>query len=369
MVDSASYTVTCVPLQDQRALERDWRELETRSHRSFFLSWTWIGTWLHTFKPECHVLRVELGGVLIALGLIVRSEFHQRFRFASSRIHLHQKGNAICDQIWTEYNGLLCQREFQESAIASAMHYLIKELPGWDELVLGAVTRQTAEQLERASGLARLDLWHTRTYGVDLKSIAEQKADYIDTLSKNTRYQIRRSLRLYEETSGAVTLQFAHSLEDALQFFNDAAPLHLERWGAGLKQSGFANEKFVAFHRELIRRGWAEGQIDLIRVQSGTRVLGYFYNFCFQGIVYFYLSGLIGEVDGKFKPGLCGHALSINHYVRKGMVYYDFMGGEERYKSSLGQCKDELFQLSLQKDRAHFRVENFLRSVKHRLGY
>lgn len=369
MVDSASYIVTCVPLQDERALEREWRELETRSHRSFFLSWTWIGTWLSTFRPECHVLRVELGGALIALGLIVRSEFRQPFRFASTRIHLHQKGNAICDQIWTEYNGLLCQREFQVSAINSAMQYLMEKFPDWDELVLGAVTRQTAEQLQKATGLARLDLWHTHTYGVDLKAIAAQSPDYIDTLSKNTRYQIRRSLRLYEESTGAVTLSFAGTVEQALQFFDAAAPLHLERWGAGLKQSGFANQKFVDFHRELIHRGWAAGQIDLIRLQSGTRILGYLYNFRFQNVVYFYLSGLVSEGDGKLKPGLCGHALSINHYMRQGMVYYDFMGGDERYKSSLGQCKDELFQLSLQKDRVHFRVENFLRSIKHRLGY
>src|SRR5690606_27240507 len=91
----------------------------------------------------------------VALALVVRTEFQQAYRFASTRIHLHQKGNPVCDQIWTEYNGLLCQREYQEDAIASAMTYLLEQFPGWDELVLGAVSRQCAEQLERASGLNR----------------------------------------------------------------------------------------------------------------------------------------------------------------------------------------------------------------------
>jgi CelD/BcsL family acetyltransferase involved in cellulose biosynthesis len=176
-------------------------------------------------------------------------------------------------------------------------------------------------------------------------------------------------MRLYQDTLGELRLDFAASVDEALRFFDDSAPLHLARWGDGYSQSGFANPKFVQFHHTLIRRGFDQGQIDLIRVRAGERILGYFYNFRFDGVVYFYLSGLVNESESKLKPGLCGHALAIQHYADAGYAYYDFMGGEERYKSSLAECRDELFQLSLQKDRLHFRLENFLRLVKNRLGY
>ena len=40
---------TLRPLTDLTALETIWRDLESRADRAFFLSWTWIGSWLETF--------------------------------------------------------------------------------------------------------------------------------------------------------------------------------------------------------------------------------------------------------------------------------------------------------------------------------
>ena len=73
-------------------------------------------------------------------------------------------------------------------------------------------------------------------------------SSYLDTLSSNTRYQIRRSRRIYEER-GQVELKRAQSVGEALEFFDQIGPLHIHRWGGELGESGFVNPEFLLFHR------------------------------------------------------------------------------------------------------------------------
>ena len=310
------------------------------------------------------MLKVHQNQNQVALALMTRSRSSQWNRFPSSRIHIHQKGNEVCDQIWTEYNGLLVSDEHRTSAISAAMTYLQASFPDWDELVVGAVTKEEADILESTSALNRHDLWCCAVFGVDLQKVAENESGYLANLSKNTRYQIRRSLKLYEESTGAIQLLPAQDLSEALTYLEEVAHFHLARWGREIGESGFANPGFVKFHQNLIKESWGNQQIDFIKILSGDRVLGYFYNFLYRGTVYFYLSGLCPETDPKLKPGLSSHSLCIQNYADKGFKYYDFMGGDDRYKASLGEQQGELYQISLQRNRLKFKIENLLRKIK-----
>ena len=41
------------------------------------------------------------------------------------------------------------------------------------------------------------------------------------------------------------------------------------------------------------------------------------------------------------------------------------MGGDERYKSNLGECHRQLVQIALQRPRFKLKLENALREAKH----
>lgn len=361
------YQLSVIPFSEYSSLSSDWQLLEQKSDASFFLSWSWIGTWLECYSPKVDVLLVKLGDELVGLSLMSKSVFSHWKRFSSQRLHFHQTGSPELDQIWTEYNGVLCSAEHEHNVNALVMPFLIEYYPNWDELHLGAVTKKTAEALNAMSALSRIDLWHSFSYGVDLNKLKQDGVGFLESLSKNSRYQIRRSLKLYE-SQGGIQLKFASNLAEAQSFFQEVAPLHMERWGKEKGESGFSNPKFVSFHYSLIQRAFPLKQIDIIKVLNGERVLGFLYNFLYRGRVYFYLSGLISELDAKLKPGLCAHTLSIQHYMEKDFVLYDFMGGEDRYKSNLGSVHEELFLISLQKDRLKFTIEAFLRDIKQRFA-
>jgi CelD/BcsL family acetyltransferase involved in cellulose biosynthesis len=366
-------SVELLPLASVATLESDWLDLEARSEGSFFLSWMWVQTWLSTYKPDCYVVTVrDLSQAdnqqIVGLALLTRKTFKQTNRFTSSRLYMNQTGDKKFDQIWPEYSGMLTTQQHAATVLSVSLDYMQKNLEGWDELIVGIIREKHATMLEQASSLVRQDLWQAPSFGIDLTKINAKGADFVATLSKNTRSQIRRSFKLYQQSSGEVTLKPAENLEDALVLFNRIAPIHIARWGEAKGQSGFVNPHFVGFHEALITKAWPLGCIDVIEIKSGEKVLGYFYNFLYRGVVYFYLSGLVSENNAKLKPGLSAHSLSIMHYAQKGFHYYDFMGGDARYKRSLGAQADELFQISLQRKRVKFKIEHVLRKIKHSLG-
>jgi len=153
-------------------------------------------------------------------------------------------------------------------------------------------------------------------------------------------------------------------VQGALELFDRIGPRHLQRWGTGADQSGFANPEFVHFHRELIRTQWAEGGVDLVSLMAGNQEIASYYNLLHKGVVYFYLGGMETEADNRLKPGLLGHTLCIEDYRHHGFHYYDFMGGDERYKANLGQLHRQLTQVSLQRGRFKLKLEDAARRTK-----
>lgn len=359
---SSPARVTGGRLTDRDALANDWRHLESQADANVFLSWQWIGTWLDVYQPEVMVLRVTEGDRLIGLGLVVAFSERRHGVLVSRCLRLHQTGHHDQDQIWIEYNGFLATRG-REMDVASACLRYLQQQAGWEEFILGAINAEAVEHLLGTGGLVAHVRWEAPCYGVPLDALGDKPDAYLDTLSGNTRHQIRRARRLYE-ICGPVVLVRPQSLDEALKVFDAIGPRHLERWGQGPDESGFANPAFVQFHRAMIESQWAACGVDLVSMYVGDDVVATFYNLLYRGQVYFYLGGLKVEADNKLKPGLLGHAMCIQEYRDAGFHYYDFMGGQERYKEQLGQWHQRLVQVSLQRERFKFRLEHAARQAK-----
>jgi len=358
------YQFTFLPLEDIDVLKKEWSIIEGQSDIEFFLSWTWISTWIETYRPNINILRAFFDTELVAIAALVFRKEHRYYILRSKTLHVHQTGDPEQDQIWIEYNGILAKQEHKEEVTKSSIAYLglISEM--WDELIVGAITDSEASLLENAGDLMRHDLWEAPCYGVDLKTIRESQKSYLQTLSRNTRYQIKRSIKKYQN-NGEIQILSAERKAEALQSFDDIGPLHVARWGAGFGESGFANLNFTKFHRSLISTAWDKGQVDLISVRANGKIIARFYNFIYRNRVYFYLSGLALEQDNQLKPGLTGHALCIQRYIDAGYDFYDFMGGGERYKSSLAHKHQHLVKIALQKKKIKFKLEKLGRGIKN----
>ncbi|WP_040886706.1 GNAT family N-acetyltransferase [Marinobacter santoriniensis] len=358
-------TVTSSPAGDTPALRDEWLELESRSTPPVFLSWQWLGHWLSVYQPRALALRVWEADRLVGLGLVVETDERRHGVLKSRCLRLHQTGHRLLDQIWIEYNGFLAENGKENEVARACLNYLTNEMPEWDEFIIGAVDAEEADKYASITGLHKHVRWEAPCYGVDLDALRHSGEHYLDRLSRNTRYQINRSHRLYEQR-GEVRLVRPDTVEEAIAVFDRIGPRHLQRWGNGPDQSGFANPDFVRFHREMIRAQWPDGGVDLVSVMVGDEEIASFYNLLYKQVVYFYLGGMAVDSDNRFKPGLLGHSLCIEDYRHHGFHYYDFMGGDERYKANLGTLHRNLVQIALQRDRFKLKLEDVARRARNR---
>lgn len=352
-------------LNDVPALGRDWLALEQKNNLSFFLSWHWIGTWLDVFKPAVFVVRAERqDGTLCGLGLLTRAVERRHGFLQTQTLRLHQTGQWDQDQIWIEYNGFLTEPADSASIQQQLTDYLCRQFPQWDELILGAIDEQKAQQLQQQCALFVHERWSAPCYGVDLAKLRLEQHSYLASLSHNSRYQIRRSERIYQQL-GSLSLRRPGSVNEALDWFEQIGPFHLRRWGSGPHQSGFANPQFVSFHRQLVERCWEQQQVDIVALYAGEMHIATFYNLVYGNKIYFYLSGIQAVTDNKQKPGLLGHSYCIQQYLERGFDFYDFMGGNERYKTQLGHRHGRLVQVAMQRPRLKLRLEQLARRLKN----
>jgi len=203
----------------------------------------------------------------------------------------------------------------------------------------------------------------SRSYHVDLKRL-EGADQFADLLSKNARYQLRRSIRDYGGPS-ALKLAEARSTEEALAWFEDMKVLHIDSWTRRGSPHAFSRPFFEAFHRNLIRRTFSLGRIQMLRVDAGGTPIAYLYNFRDGLRTYAYQSGF-ADKDRRLRPGAVSHALAIDHNFRLGVHIYDFMAGSNRLKSSFAtDCRD-MHWTTIQLPRMRFGLENSARYAKHR---
>ena len=354
-----------IALAERSRIRDVWCGLEAASPPSYFLSWGWVETWLDalpgTPAVALHVVR-RAGAPIAAFFLGARTRWRHRV-LPSRELYWNQTGHSEYDEICIEYNGVV------HDGGALPVAEIVERLPGgWDEVYLPALDADGPVARGLTGGLAaelaplrvRIDS-RVPSPVVDLAR-SRDAGDYLKLLGSSTRSQIRRSQKLYA-ARGKLALEVAASPAQAQAVFDELVALHRRAWGDRGEAGAFL--PFVHdFHRRLIERRFAAGEIQLLRIRAGDTTIGCLYNFVWQGNVSFYQSGLAYETDSKLKPGLVCHALAIEHAARAGHRWYDFLAGQSRYKQSLATDARALVWLRIQQPRLRFAVEDLARTLR-----
>ncbi len=356
------YKVKITEDLDLAGLKSLWEPLELIAKPSYFLTWSWIETWLLTYAPRIIVVYAEHESKTVAVGLFTKSCETRHKVVKSEQLRLHQTGVKEMDQIWIEYNDFIADPAHRVDAINHCLNHLADSEINWNEIIIAMSSFQHRDEYQiKTVSPVILDL--KPTYSVNLSRLRNEGSNYLESLSSNTRYQIRKSIREYVKLYGDININKANSINQALEYFRIGGNAHKLRWA----DSGFNNEKFTSFHENLIKNNFPKSEIDIISVQAGDKIVGVSYNFIYNDSVYFYLSGIFYDDNKKLKPGLVMHSLLIQQYLEKGFDIYDFMGGYSRYKESLATRSVDLISLCYQRKRILFSLENSARMIKSKL--
>ena len=363
--------ITLQPVVSAEEIADRWLDLERRSDCSFFQSWAWIGCWLRHLPADLvpNLVTVSVGRIVVGLGVLVARRRQSHTLLNARTVYLNETGDPKIDPLGLEYNGFLADRATAAPVVEAFMKWFASQ-QRWDELVLGGLNPTWTQEymtVARGAGLAVRALDSSPCYHVDLEAIRQSGGDYLMSLSRNTRYQIRRAMRLYA-TGGSLSIAAAADADKALRFFDGLRDLHEKSWAQRGQSGAFANQTSGKFHADLVLTRFDNGEIQLLRVCTGSRVIGYLYNLVKGGMVHAYQSGFRYDSDPRLKPGLICHALAIDYNIRSGAGIYDFMAGESQYKKSLGTRTDSMMWLVVYRNVLKLRVGNFLRELKTQLS-
>lgn len=334
------------------------------------VSWAWTATWLRHYgdivRPRFAI--AERAGVPCAVALLVRS-IERPARVPVRTLHLGTAGEPAVDNVCVEYNDLLCVPGVRGSVLRELAATLAAD-PRWDELRLdgtpgGELGIQLAEALP---GTRRIAAPQPSRY-FDLTR-PEPGADIASALPSGPRRRLRASLRAFEARA-PLRVEWPDDPNGAELILDELVELHQQRWQDAGSPGSFASLRFRAFHRDLVRRGVADGTAAVVRVHCGGRTVGALYLLRDGDRALFYQSGLAPFDDNRLRPGLVAHAVTMQACRERGFVAYDFLAGDARYKRDLATDSQELTWTRVQRPRLRLRgldVARRLRDGRTRRG-
>lgn len=342
-----------------KELQQQWLLIQEGKNLPFFLTWSWISCWIETYNPELITVSAKYNSKTVAIGLFTCSVDNRHGFIKSRQLRLHQMGHALLDQIWMEYNDFISTDEHKVQAVNACLQALQLHNNEWDEIVLSMMIDSRARDVRKQTNNSYI-MNVSPSYAVNMNLIKQENKDYLAILKPNTRHQIRRSIRLYQQYHGKIKFIFAQDVEQALKLFHEAGKYHILRWD----DSGYKNQKFIQFHENLIKNTFNKKNMAFMKVSAGDSMIAVLYFHLVNKNVFFYLQGINYETDKKLKPGLVAHSLATQYFLERGMNSYEYMGGYSQYKRQLASPREDLVSVCIQKPKLEFLIEKAGQRIK-----
>ncbi|GGD02270.1 GNAT family N-acetyltransferase [Aquisalinus flavus] len=360
------------PLDDAEAFLAGWRDLYARAgKKTFFQSPAWIETWLRQAedRAELHAIRATEDGTTLLLGIIGVSQ-SGLVPFVSLReARLGETAREAIDSVYVEYNDFLQAAGGPSDLGAEAWCAVFDHFPGIDSFVVRNGTVSCVSGLSEAAlarGMTVRVLREEHSWICRLADLRQTSSTVLSSLSSNSRKQIERCAKLYEER-GEVALHTPTGDDQWSVSWQRLETLHAATWEARGGASVFANPDLLAFHKRL-RKDHPES-VALVELRAGEETVGVLYNFVHEGRVMNYQSGFQYEEDNRLKPGLLTHVMAAQHYLDNGLDTYDMLVGDVRYKQSLGEAGERMSLVEAVRPGWRQTAVSLARSLRYRIRH
>ena len=327
-------------------LRPQWEELYARDeHRSVFLSWPWLRSYLPTGRYAWSILLARDGTELIALLPVARSGFPHRS--LSLDRELHMGANPAAD-----YTGMLCLPGREHEAIAAFAGVIARD--AWENFNLSDTRDPRMEQLARQIA-ARVrgtfeQLGDERCMYIELPATWDE---YLRGLPKDSRRKTLRVMRLVAELPGyRVTEATAADFEQHVEIL---FRLKIARFGGALR-------RFRARNGTFFRNAFAAGALRIFVMWDGERPVSATAIFVDEARESFniYMRGHDAEYDRR-GPGRAMTGLMIQRAIEDGYRRFDFLRGDYPYKHDFTDTSVSLRHYRVTRPGLRARAVNALR--------
>ena len=185
-------------------LAEDWLKLQNQSDaHSLFLSWEWMQSWLASISIKPKLYRFQIGDKVI--GLCFVSEQRRRIKGLSQKsMLLNQTGKQKDDQVWIEYNNILCAAEYETACWRALINEFILNSSS-DKLYISTAAPCLEDVVSQSNSYVNIE--PVLAYKTALQANYSDIQNYLNSLSKNTRAQIRKAFKFNELNYGELLIR------------------------------------------------------------------------------------------------------------------------------------------------------------------
>ena len=358
------------PSSDRAEALQLWAELEQRiGHLGLPCSVDWTEAWLNAYGdlvPHTFLLaRDSETSTLQGICLICEGVGHKEGPIGIRTLHVGPAGEPDSESVCVEYNRLLVAPEF-EGAFAKLIVEHLESRSGFDQWnVDGIATAKLAAFHQHESNLK---LRVEPAYGFDFAKAKAEKTNVLTQFKSATRRKVKRSLKELDD----VSVEWAATLNEAIDAFNEMVELHQTRWTSVGKPGSYSSKRFTAFHEELLSKLVPQGRMAFVRVRSGGETIGIVQLFIEHRRALLYQCGW-SNADKTRSPGVVVDYLAMEECLSHGLDAYDFLAFATQHKRHLANMSTDIVWAKKQHPRLKFvvvdharRIRNWLRERKQK---
>jgi CelD/BcsL family acetyltransferase involved in cellulose biosynthesis len=353
---------------DFAALHEEWNHLLSRSNaNTVFLTWEWLYSWWEHFSAnrKLSIMLVYDEDKLVGIA---------PFYYESTRIRGLIPMKSLqwlgAGDVGSDYLNLICETGYEEQVCDLICRELSGNIKSWDLLRLTDLPDRSPAFLrfqELTAGDTNLEYQIGREYICPYIELENHSTEsYLESLSSNMRYNLRRRSRQVFQQLGA-EMRRCERLEEIGSFLDAIFELHARRWKARGGSDGFSGTEIRAFHQTAAERLFARGWLRLYMLEIDNLPVAGIYGIEYANTFSFYQSGFDPACD-RYSVGMVLMFETIKEAINRKMVLYDFLHGTEEYKFKWTQTVRRTQSLMIYpRNRLAPRLYFLLRNVKERL--
>ncbi len=350
------------PSTDRAEVLQLWTELEQRiGHLGLPCCADWTEAWLNAYGdqvPHSFLLaRNPETSTLQGICLICEGVGQKDGPLGIKTLHVGPAGEPEADSVCVEYNRLLVAPEFEGGFTKLIVEYL-QNRSGFDQWNIdGIATAKLAAFHQHESDL-RLRI--EPSYGFDFAKAKAEKTTVLSQFKSATRRKVKRSM----EAWGDLSVEWAATLNEAVDAFNEMVDLHQTRWTSVGKPGSYSSKRFTTFHEDLLSRLVPQGRMAFVRVRSGADTIGIVQLFIERRRALLYQCGWsVG--DKTRSPGVVVDYLAMEECLKQGLDAYDFLAFATQHKRSLANMSTDIVWATKRHPRLKFVVVDQARKVRN----
>ncbi len=317
-------------VRDTAAVAPVWQTLESElASTGLTNSWAWTECWLDAYGatvPHWFVIATR-DGHPVGAALLTRGRKQRRGPLPIRTIHLGTSGEEPGRGVWVEYNRVLVHPKYRDAFFAELLSVPgalplsadVLALDGFELEDIPQSARGKMQIREKVCRVARLN---------DAPTLLE-------SFDGDTRRKLRKNSKKFTDAFGDLAVEWIDSVPRALIVFDEMVEHHQRRWTAAGEAGAFADTRFTSFHRLLIERTLGSGQVVMARTTAGETLVGIFYGFIENDVIYQYQWGLPAFEDNSLSPGFVAGFLVMEEARRRNFSEVNWLAGDSRFKRDM----------------------------------